>query len=118
MDIYAGRAEDALNNAEAVLGQSHDNREGLLLRSLCLIELGKLNRDEGLQFRLPFDVEKMEVDSSNMKEIENPYFRAASITLNDYLSKYPSKSAPALLLQGVLMMDTGNAQSALSYFDR
>lgn len=118
LDIYAGRAEDALNHADAVLRQSPENREGLLLRSLCLIELGKLNRDEGLQFRLPFDIEKMEVDTLNRKEIENPYFRAASITLNDYLSEYPEKSAPALLLQGVLMMDMGNAQSALSYFDQ
>ena len=49
----------------------------------------------------------MEVDTLNIREIENPYFRAASITLNDYLSKYPEKSAPALMLQGVLMMDMG-----------
>jgi len=118
LDIYAGRAEDALNSAEAVLRQSPENREGLLLRSLCLIELGKLNREEGLQFRLPFDIEKVEVDTLNIREIENPYFRAASITLNDYLSKYPEKSAPALMLQGVLMMDMGNARSALSYFDQ
>ena len=58
LDIYAGRAEDALNSAEAVLRQSPENREGLLLRSLCLIELGKLNREEGIQFRLPFDIER------------------------------------------------------------
>ena len=118
LDIYAGRAEDALNSADAVLHQSPNNREGLLLKALCLIELGKLNRSEGLQFRLPFDVEKMEIDTLKIQEIENPYFRAASVALADYLSEYPGKSAPALLLQGVMMMNIGNEQSALSYFDQ
>lgn len=118
LDIYAGRAEDALNSADAVLQQSPDNREGLLLKALCLIELGKLNRIDGLQFCLPFDVEKMEIDTLKIPEIENPYFRAASVTLADYLSEYPGKSAPALLLQGVMMMNMGNEQSALSYFDQ
>lgn len=118
LDIYSGRAEDALNSADAVLRQSPDNREGLLLKSLCLIELGKMNRNEGLQFRLPFDIEKMQSDTLIVKDIENPYFKVASVTLNNYLSKYPKKSAPALLLQGVLQMDVGNTQSALSYFDQ
>lgn len=118
LDIYSGRAEDALNHVEAVLRQSPNNREGLLLKSLCLVELGKLNQNEGLQFRLPFDVERMSIDTLNVTEIENPYFCAAATTLNDYLSQYPEKSAPALLLQGVMMMNMGNSQSALSYFDQ
>ncbi len=117
LDIYAGRAEDALNSADAVLKQSPDNREGLLLKSLCLIELGKLNKNEGLEFRLPFDIEKMPTESVTV-ETNNQYFKAASVTLNEYLSKYPSKSAPALLLQGVLQMDMGNTQAALSAFDQ
>lgn len=118
LDIYSGRAEDALNSADAVLRQLPKNREGLLLKSLCLIELGKMNRNEGLQFRLPFDIEKMQSDTLTVEDVENPYFKVASVTLNNYLSKYPKKSAPALLLQGVLQMDMGNTQSALSYFDQ
>lgn len=118
LDIYAGRAEDALKSAEAVLQQSPNNREGLLLKSLCLIDLGKMNQEENLQFSLPFDIEKISIDTLDNEKIENPYFRAASYTLKDYLSKYPEKSAPALLLQGVLLMDMGKEQAALSYFDQ
>ena len=118
LDIYSGRAEDALNGVNAVLDQSPNNREGLLLKSLCLIELGKINEEEGIQFRLPFDIERLSSDTMKNVDIKNPYFRTASFTLNNYLSKYPEKSAPALLLQGVLQMNMGNAQSALSYFDQ
>lgn len=118
LDIYAGRAEEALNSAETVLQQSPNNREGLLLKSLCLIELGKMNKEENLQFRLPFDVEKQSVDTLEKEKIENPYFQLAAVTLNGYLKNYPDKSAPALLLQGVLQMNMGNIQSALSFFDQ
>ena len=118
LDIYSGRAEDALKSTEAVLQQSPNNREGLLLKSLCLIDLGKMSKDKNIQFNLPFDVEKVPIDTLNGEDFENPYFRMASYTLTDYLSKYPEKSAPALLLQGVLLMDMGNEQAALSYFDQ
>lgn len=118
LDIYSGHAEDALNGVNAVLDQSPNNREGLLLKSLCLIEFGKINEEEGIQFRLPFDIERLSSDTMKNVDIKNPYFRTASFTLNNYLSKYPEKSAPALLLQGVLQMNMGNAQSALSYFDQ
>lgn len=118
LDIYAGRAEDALKSTEAVLQQSPNNREGLLLKSLCLIDLGKMNQEENLQFSLPFDIEKISIDTLDNEKIENPYFRAAYYILKDYLSKYPEKSAPALLLQGVLLMDMGKEQAALSYFDQ
>ena len=118
LDIYAGRAEEALNSAETVLQQSPNNREGLLLKSLCLIELGKMSKEENLQFRLPLDVEKQSVDTLEREKIENPYFQLAAVTLNGYLKNYPDKSAPALLLQGVLQMNMGNIQSALSFFDQ
>lgn len=118
LDIYSGRAEDALKSVDAVLQQSPNNREGLLLKSLCLIDLGKLSEEENLQFNLPFDMENMPVDTLEKEKIENPYFRMASYTLDSYLSEYPEKSAPALLLQGVLLMSMGKVQSALSYFDQ
>ncbi|MCD7848413.1 MAG: hypothetical protein LUH63_00965 [Parabacteroides sp.] len=119
LDIYSGRSAEALNNVEAVLRQSPNNREGLLLMALCLIDMGKMNREQGVDFRMPFDVERMNQDTmpENLS-IENPYFRQASVTLNTYMEKYPGKSAPALLLQGVLQMDMENAQAALSYFDQ
>lgn len=119
LDIYSGRSAEALNNVEAVLRQSPNNREGLLLMALCLIDMGKINREQGVDFRMPFDVERMNQDTlpENLS-IENPYFRQASVTLNTYMEKYPGKSAPALLLQGVLQMDMENAQAALSYFDQ
>lgn len=118
LDIYSGRAEEAICQAEEVLKQSPENREGLLLKALCLIELGKLSDQEDITFSLPFDIEKQQGDTLTSKGSDNMYYQAATTALQTYQSLYPSKSAPALLLNGVLQMDMGNEKAALSYFDQ
>ncbi|MCH5328887.1 MAG: hypothetical protein J1E02_07680 [Coprobacter sp.] len=118
IDIYSGRADEALGSINAVLKQSPENREGLLLKSLCLIDLGKMNEERHVQFYLPLDMEHIKVDSLYTPQSENLYYEAASLTLRDYLELYPGKSAPALLLQGMLAMNMGNPKAAMSCFEQ
>ena len=42
----------------------------------------------------------------------------AEVMLDDYMHRYPDRTAPALVLKGVLNQQTGNTQQAMSYFDQ
>ena len=80
--------------------------------------MGKLSDQEDITFSLPFEIEKQQSDTLTPKVSDNAYYQAAITALQTYQSLYPSKSAPALLLNGVLQMDMGNEKAALSYFDQ
>ena len=126
LDIYAGRYTEACNAAQEVLSQYPDNKEGLLLKSLALIEINK-----GQQNALPTIISPEEFEGSESSEsFEESSQRESSLggaldflgeadeLLDRYISLYPSRTAPALVLKGLLNLQIGNETQAMSYFDQ
>lgn len=115
LDVYAGRTVDAFNAAELVLKQSPENREGLLLKALCLIQLGKGEKGE---FAGQDKITLTRGAGGEKASLQNPYFLRADTELERYLALYPERSAPALLLKGILNACMSNYPRAFSCFDQ
>lgn len=118
LDIYSGRMVDGYNSASEILKEYPLNREALLLKSLSLINIGS-GQYRNSTNNLPTIALQKEVNlpdslGSNMNE----YYNEALITIDNYISHYPNRSAPALVLKGLLANHLGKAQQALSFFDQ
>lgn len=117
-DVYSGRMVDAYNSTSKILKQYPLNREALLLKSLSLINIGsgemntKPNSPEVLSIAKEINI------PDSVKCDLNEFFVEADITLDNYLELYPERSAPALVLKGLLNYRIGKEQQALSYFDQ
>lgn len=94
------------------------NREALLLKSLSLINIGsgEMNTMPDSPEVLSI-VKEMQLPDS-MKCEWNDFFVEADITLDNYIELYPERSAPALVLKGLLNYRIGKEQQALSYLDQ
>lgn len=147
VDLYGGRSVDAYNQTEEILKDYPTNREALLLKSLALIQMGNLQTSSAPQEHLPLsgesraDGELSEAPSEpsglSPDSISSPILpdglptegeRAegqresllieAETTLDNYIKLYPSRSAPALVLKGLLYRAEGENAKAISYFDQ
>lgn len=115
LDVYSGRMVDGYNSASEVLKKYPLNREALLLKALSLINIGSgqtnITGDSHSAISL-----QSEVGSSQYNV--NEYYLEAMTTLDTYIDNYPNRSAPALVLKGLLANHMGQEQQALSYFDQ
>ena len=115
LDVYSGRMVDGYNSASEVLKKYPLNREALLLKALSLINIGSgqtnITGDSDSAISL-----QSEVGSSQYNV--NEYYLEAMTTLDTYIDNYPNRSAPALVLKGLLANHMGQEQQALSYFDQ
>lgn len=145
LDLYAGRSVDAYNHCENILKEYPTNRETLLLKSLALINIANrfVAENGGPLFRYAPPADSTDADSTvpdsmldaayerqmkalrhdmNMTKQEaavpNDLYKQAAATLDYYLQLYPSRSAPALVLKGLLYRSTGHNAQALSCFDQ
>ena len=112
LDIYAGRTKEAYNAIEKVLENYPTNREALLLKSLALIQMSNT-----LPPANTLQTSDMERDSVS----ENPndkYLTQAYALLENYTDLYPNRSAPALVLKGMINLKEGNEAKAMSYLDQ
>lgn len=134
IDLYGGRPLDAYNQTQEVLKEYPTNREALLLKGLSLIqmstEVGRAGtlRSSGEAGRLlagadqaialadsvlaGVSVERTAPDERTELRME------AEATLDQYIKLYPSRSAPALVLKGLLYREEGETAKAVSYFDQ
>ena len=121
LDIYSGRTVDAYNAIEKVLANYPTNREALLLKSLTLIQLAgnKPNNEkkpDDLTLPTPISITK-DVDSIRLQQTDAKLIQANAI-LDNYMDLYPKRSAPALVLKGLIKLKEGNEAKAMSYFDQ
>ena len=121
LDIYSGRTVDAYNAIEKVLANYPTNREALLLKSLTLIQLAgnKPNNEkkpDDLTLPTPMSITK-DVDSVRLQQTDAKLIQANAI-LDNYMDLYPQRSAPALVLKGLIKLKEGNEAKAMSYFDQ
>lgn len=119
LDIYSGRTVDAYNSIEKVLANYPANREALLLKSLTLIQLSGNNRkisNKSDLSSLPIPTNN-DIDTTRFNPTDDKLIQANAI-LDNYLDLYPNRSAPALVLKGLINLKEGNETKALSYFDQ
>lgn len=121
LDIYSGRTVDAYNAIEKVLANYPTNREALLLKSLTLIQLAgnkpnNAKKPDDVNLPTPMNITK-DVDSVGLKQADAKLIQADAI-LDNYMDLYPQRSAPALVLKGLIKLKEGNEAKAMSYFDQ
>ena len=119
-DLYGGRADDALKHTQHILDKYPNNAEAMLLHSMGLIlesaseiepkpsirmnniETGQPqpNDDEEERHQLPMSVKQREADDM----------------LQRYTELYPTRTAPALMLEGLLYQQLGDQNTAMLRF--
>ena len=127
LDLYAGRYSDAYNATQKVLNDYPNNREALLLKALSLLQMAN---DAGKypEFIKEENMPEVVNDSTNMplpSDVEDPeqdmklaFCTEADEILDVYIGLYPSRTAPALILKGLLNLQSGNETQAMSFFDQ
>ena len=117
-DLYGGNSMDAYNRTAEILKKYPQNREALLLKSLSLINLASdcksINDTLSVNENLIVLNNDKEIQQDNVHE----FLTEAEFTLDNYLNLYPSYSAPALVLKGLLYRSMGDGAKAISYFDQ
>lgn len=121
LDLYGGRVGDALGHTRQILSKYPHNSEAMLLQSMALIM-------KAPAMALPSSpvgdtiVGKPGIESyvspSGNEGGAGASFGEANATLDYYMQEYPGKTAPALVLKGLMAQKMGNEQAAMSYFDQ
>ena len=126
LDLYGGQAESALQGADAILKKYPNCTEGQLLKAQAEIVMGVKNHPQSLPKERRLDKKSAEISITDT--IQNPslgeghrvglgsHFASAFNILDDYVAQNPGKTAPALLLRGVLYQRMGESEQALSCF--
>ena len=142
LDLYAGRTDEALSHTSSILQKYPDNPEAMLLHAMALIIQSKgfkfqvsgsnlpdsVNPDSSL-FHLPSDISHQPSAISHQPSdifpdsvipqqlsIVNYQLSIASQLLARYATRYPSRTAPALVLEGLLLQKMGDEEGAMSRF--
>lgn len=118
--LYSGRSIDAYNHSQEIMKDYPLNREAMLLKSLALINIANsyapLADTLANANQLKNLTKEMNLPSQPLEA--NEFLIEAENTLDSYLKQYPSRSAPALVLKGLLYRSMGENGKALSYFDQ
>lgn len=120
LDLYGGNPIDAYNRTEEILKTYPENREALLLKSLALIEIASNfspaadSSMSALSPSFPADLN----NESKSKQSISEFFVEAETTLDNYIQLYPARSAPALVLKGLLYRSLGDNAKAINFFDQ
>jgi tetratricopeptide (TPR) repeat protein len=126
LDLYGGQAESALQGADAILKKYPNCTEGQLLKAQAEIVMGVKTHSQSLPKERRLDKKSAEISITDT--IQNPslgegyrvglgsHFASAFNILDDYVAQNPGKTAPALLLRGVLYQRLGESEQALSCF--
>ncbi|MBQ8710728.1 MAG: hypothetical protein IJ550_09195, partial [Bacteroidaceae bacterium] len=136
IDLYGGQPMEAYNQSQEILKEYPTNREALLLKGLSLIQMSSEVGNLGtLSSSMEYDLsqslrgadeaialadsvlagvatERSASDERTELQME------AEATLDHYMKLYPSRSAPALVLKGLLYREQGEIAKAVSYFDQ
>ncbi len=119
LDLYAGRTDEALSHTQNILKKYPDNAEAMLLQSMSHIMLGAGETPVPDVLR-PLNPESPEnpdsLDSQESSAVLGGHYAKASSMLQHYTELYPGRTAPALVLEGLLQQQLGHEQAAMSCF--
>lgn len=121
LDLYSGQPEIALKGADNMLKKYPQCAEAQLLKAQAEIIIGVKTNPHSLpkggDLKVISEKESISVsDSNNSLPHREGWGGSAFSTLDTYIAQHPDKSAPAMLLRGVLYQRLGNAEQALSCF--
>lgn len=120
LDLYGGNPIDAYNRTEEILKTYPENREALLLKSLALIEIASdfsPSADSSMTALSPSFPADLNNESKPKQSISE-FFVEAETTLDNYIQLYPARSAPALVLKGLLYRSLSDNAKAINFFDQ
>ena len=122
LDIYAGRTDEAMTHTQNILQKYPDNAEAMLLQSMGHILLATTESRNNV-ISVSRDLENPlfpeNLDSLEIPEAAAPHqghYAKANALLQRYTALYPGRTAPALVLEGLLQQQLGNEQAAMSCF--
>ena len=121
LDLYAGRTDEALKQTQLILNQYPNNAEAMLLQSMAHILLGAGEVPspatlETLNPESPESPDSLERQDNQVPPAPQSHLAQATALLNRYSQTYPDRTAPALVLEGLMQQQLGNEQAALSRF--
>lgn len=116
LEVYSGRMEEAYNSSSDILKKYPNNREALLLKALSLINMSPKIKYIEKQEKIE-NISQDEVLAIALQEVNENFTEAENI-LKTYIELYPERSAPALVLKGLLCAKEGRVQQSLSYYDQ
>lgn len=122
LDIYAGRTDEAMTHTQNILQKYPDNAEAMLLQSMGHILLATTESRNNV-ISVSRDLENP-LFPENPDSLETPeaapppqgHYAKANALLQRYTALYPGRTAPALVLEGLLQQQLGNEQAAMSCF--
>ena len=121
LDLYGGRADDALLHTSNILAKYPNNGEAMLLHSMGLI-IESASEAEPRPTITMNDIETQQPNPDNENKEERPQLpmtvkqRQANDLLQDYTKLYPDRTAPALVLEGLLYQQLGDQNTAMLRF--
>ena len=120
LDLYGGRADEALEHTQNILDKYPNNAEAMLLQSMGLILESaseaqpkpsiSMNDIETGQPRPEDEEEELPQLPMSVKQ------RQADDMLKHYTELYPTRTAPALMLEGLLYQQLGDQNTAMLRF--
>ena len=118
--LYGGRADEALEHTQNILDKYPNNAEAMLLQSMGLI----LESASEAQPKPSISMNDIETGQPqpNDEEEELPQLpmsvkqRQADDMLKRYTELYPTRTAPALMLEGLLYQQLGDQNTAMLRF--
>ena len=114
LQIYSGQYKSALLTCEEALAIDKRNREMRLLHAMSTIQSTDVSSPSIDLNQNTLGVEKgIKNDVAVAEELQY-----ADGLLNQYIKDYPTYSAPALLLKGIIHVKSGNDAEAIVYFDQ
>ncbi|MCR4829195.1 MAG: hypothetical protein K5864_07015 [Bacteroidales bacterium] len=111
IDLYTNQPDAVVKDCEKILANYPTNREALLLRALGLI-LSSKQHDSQEMFNFAG------ISDTNILTQRDIMLTEAQQTLNYYMDLYPAQSAPALVVQGLLLDYQGDHQQAFSHYEQ
>ena len=111
LDLYAGRTDEALSHTQSILQKYPDNPEAMLLHAMALIIQSKGFKVQGSKVQGDGVLRDSVVPDSVIPGVER-----ASALLARYAARHPSRTAPALVLEGLLLQKMGDEEGAMSRF--
>ncbi|MBO6024949.1 MAG: hypothetical protein J6P83_08870 [Bacteroidales bacterium] len=118
-DLYGGRADDALQHTQNILDKYPNNAEAMLLHSMGLI-LESASEVEPKPSISMNDIETGQPRPDDDEELPQLPMSAKQREANDmlkhYTELYPTRTAPALMLEGLLYQQLGDQNTAMLRF--
>ena len=119
IDIYNGRFDQSLKTTNEILEKYPENRETLLLNALSMVMLGMKSLEGEAASKAPLSCLYASADATtSMEGNSSAYFEKSTAVLDKYISLYPSYSAPALVLQGIIAICRGEETQGLTLLDQ